>query len=403
MFKIFEGNKHDKVQTACLIYLSIWITSPILAYGTLSRLIAFASILLWFLIELNNRLGIFYRPTKIFLLTLLYVLYTTIVNYIDSGIQNLNGSIQLYVILIFVIIGESYSLKGYRYLKPLLYTTLILMPIWLLLTYIGLENNARAARIAIKSSDEAIELSKSGVGGFSLIYFSVIYIAILLPIFKNFKLINKKSITIILLAGVNIVLSSIVIIKAQYSTALILLFFVYACWFMIGNKLNYTKIITGFFAMLIGYVVWLFKIDLLLFLSTILEGPNYQMKITDIIYSLQGNSVGTVDDRIERYIRSIDLFISNPIFGTISRNDIGKHSQFLDNFAQYGLIIGSLFFYIIMYKPYSYMFKCRNMFSMTFPSFVIIFALFGLNNIAMSYGLAISLLLPTVLNINERL
>ncbi|MGL6260713.1 hypothetical protein [Vibrio sp. WXL210] len=384
------------------MYLSVWVTSPILAYSSIGRLIALISLSLWFALELTYKNGIFFKPTILSIITLVYVVYTLIVNYYAEGVANIISGLQLYILLVFVIIGESYYVKGYEKLKPVLLITLTLMPVWLFMTYVGLEENVRAARIVIRSSDEAVKLSQSGVGGFSLIYFSVLYVSFLLPSLKYFKISTPQKISFIALIIVNIVFASVVVLKAQYSAALILLVFCYIFFFVSGKEFSFMSLFYALIYTLLLLIFWVYKIEILQMISKVLDGSNYQLKISDLIHYFQGQSTGTVDDRVERYERSFVLFFDNPILGTIYRDPIGKHSQVLDNFAQYGFFIGSIFLFVILYRQVKILITNRFLYSITFPTFVVTFFLFALNNIAMSFGLAMSLLFPALLSLYEK-
>lgn len=398
----FGDNKFEVFQTLMIAYIAVWVTSPVMAYGTSFRIIALVCMLTWLFLEISHANGIVRRLNYRALLITVFCLYTIIVNVMIGEQENIISSIQLYVFFFFIIVADSYKRKGLHKLDFVLYVLLFTMPVWYLTTIIGLNENSRAARIAIRSASEAYELTKSGVGGFSLVYFSVAYTALLLAALKYFFSLKKNRLVLNFLLILNASLAVLVIVKAQYSTALILLCFVVFMFFSIKNKINHFSIIVMMLAMVSMVAIYFNLSDILDVASIVLDGSNYQMKIQDLQLSLSGSSGETVNDRIIRYKRSLVLFFENPIFGTLSRRDIGKHSLLLDTYAQFGILMGCMFTYITMSIPFNLFRKLTGKISLSLPMLIVIFALISLNNISMSYGLVCYVLYLIVVDKVER-
>jgi hypothetical protein len=371
-----------KMQTLCILYLSIWVTAPILAYGSIYRVLAFFAMAAWILLEVFDSNGIIRKPSLRVILIFFFVLYTTSVVVLSDGAGAITRNIQLYVFLFFIIIHDSYRNKGFEKLKIAFNFSLILMPIWLTQTYLALQANSRVARILVRSSEQAVELSNSGVGGFGLVYFVLAYSVCLLGLLKLNVINIRKNKFFTLLIVINIIFSLMVIYKSQYSTALITLL-IAALLVLFLKKVNLLYL-TCFSLFSIVMIVNLESI--LVSVADFFIGTNYHLKIMDIIYSLRGNEAGTVDDRTARYLRSIILFVENPVIGSLSLKDVGKHSLILDNFAQFGIFFGCMLSYIIFSIPYEIFKKEKNLITLTVPIFFVVISLTLLNNIAMSFG-----------------
>ena len=374
------------------------MTAPPLAYGNFYRVIALLSMCVWLLFEMLKSSGILRRPSARTILIIYFVIYTSVITYSYEGISGLVSKIQLLVFLFFIIMHDAYRREGFDKLKIVFTVTLTLMPIWLLQTFLALIENGHIARFLIRSSQEAVEYSNSGIGGFGLIYSGLTYFTCLFA-FLKFKLLNYKTDKIIIgLIILNTILSFIVIFKSEYSTALILLILMTSFVLFIKKgegRNNIVRII----AIVIFIVVVIFNLnDILIQVADFFIGTNYHLKITDILSALSAGEGGTVDGRFFRYARSLVLFLDNIMFGTLSRDSVGKHSLILDTFAQFGVFIGFILCYLIFSIPYHAFNKEKKLFLLTFPVFVSIVFLCFLNNIAMSFGYIFFIFYPYLLH-----
>jgi len=388
----------DKIKFICILYLSVWMTSPFLAYGTIYRIFALLAIGLWVFLEFFEKRTVIFKPTSYILLLYIFLFYTMSVSYLADGVSILIRNIQFYLMLFYLLVYASYQRKSLNILRPIVYINIFLFTIWMLTTYIALLENGHASRYVIRSGEEAMELTKKGVGGFTFIYSLLIYIISVLALIKN-RLRYKRllnSITLFLIASV--ILAMLVVLKAEYSTAVLLM--VLSVVFFLFYSDSIQKNIVLFFVMLLIFIALKFyMIDILKMLLPYAEGTNYSHKILDSISSIEtGQATGTAEDRVERYIRSWNLFLEHPLVGVWSFRDIGKHSMILDTFAQFGFFGGVALLYILLKVPielYKKASKSNKVFTITILFLII--ALSSLNNVSMAYGFMFYIFYPVIL------
>jgi hypothetical protein len=119
-------------------------------------------------------------------------------------------------------------------------------------------------------------------------------------------------------------------------------------------------------------------------------GTEYSAKVRDIRDSLlDDQSTGTVEGRAERYIRSIKLFVENPVIGTLTFDDVGKHSAVLDRFAQYGFAFGLLFLALLIYVPIRMARSSRAPIGLALAFLMVAIGFPLSNNVFMSWGLVL--------------
>lgn len=387
----------DKIKLICVIYLSVWVTSPFLAYGTGYRILALGSMLLWIFLELFEKRSIILRPTSYILVLYFFLLYTMSVGYLADGISSITRNIQFYIMLFFIFIYASYSRKSLAILRPVVYLNIVLFTVWMWTTYSVLLENSHAARYVIRSGEEARVLTQKGVGGFTFIYSLLIYIIAVLALVKRRIKEGKLLSPITLFMIFSIVLAILVVLKAEYSTAVLLM--VFSLFFFLFYSDSIQKNIIMFFSMFLLFIALkYYLIDILRMLQPYAEGTNYSHKISDTIISIQqGAATGTAEDRIERYIRSFHLFLDHPLSGVWSIENIGKHSLVLDTFAQFGIFAGLLLLYILLSIPYRlYRYGTRNK-NLKLTILFLTIALISLNNVAMAYGLMFYIFYPVIL------
>ena len=266
--------------------------------------------------------------------------------------------------------------------------------IWNYLTYKGIMENSRAARISVRSSYEAEILTSKGVGGFGLVYMLLFYILGMLAIFHNLSM-NKILLKFFVAA---IIASSVIIVfLSGFSIALLLLIASVLIYYFLLEKYIATITIT-----IASVLIYYFFLDIGNIAAS-LDGMNYKIKLEHFMESIADLELqGTVYDRFERYYRSLTLFIENPIFGTLDRAIVGKHSLLLDTFAQFGFFIGSLFVYIIIKIPFDLHKRAKKNKNFSFSIIFLVIMTFSLNNIAMGYGYMIYIFFPYILYMLEK-
>jgi len=261
----------------------------------------------------------------------------------------------------------------------------------------ALLQDSHISRTLIRSSEVTVQASKSGVGGFSFIYALLIYIIAVMALLKK-RFEEKKNFSIassFLLFSV--ILAMLVVLKAEYSTAVILMV-LSVSFFLFHTKSIHRNIIIFLVFILAYLVLKSFVVDFLHFLLQFAEGTNYYFKLEDMITSLNtSEAVGTASDRIERYFRSINIFLENPLVGIWSLNTVGKHSLILDTFAQFGFFAGVTLIYILFSIPYRILRTHKRNRTLALTVLFLIIALSSLNNVSMAYGFMFYLFYPYII------
>lgn len=387
----------EKVKLIALLYISVWMTSPFLAYGTLYRVAAFIALLIWVFIELFDRRSAILKPSGYILVMYFYLLYTFPVGYLADGMFTVTRNIQFYLMLFFLIVYESYRRKSLLMLKPVVAINIVLFTIWALTTYKGLLINGHASRYIIRSGAEAIELTKQGIGGFTFVYSLLIYIISLMALIR-YRIQLKKFLTpVTLFLFFSLAVSMMVVLKAEYSTAVLLMVLSSILYIFYSDSMAKNMIL--FLVLILVYIAMsYFLIDILTMLQPYAEGTNYSHKIVDTIATIQSDELtGTTKDRIDRYIRSFNLFLEYPFTGTWSIMPVGKHSLVLDTFAQYGIFAGVALLYIL-FKPLVDIYKThRKNRGLALTMLFLAVALASLNNVAMAYGFMLYVFYPYII------
>lgn len=390
------------IQNIAISYVVVWSTSPILAFGTIWRVLAVLAVIAFFLAQTFRSGSILTRFNSLMIfLILFYVSYTCLLSAIVDGHLGVTRNIQVYIMLFFACVYETRK-NDIISLAPVVWVALLTVPIWQFLTlhYVAFVD-PHAARVVIRSGAEAYDLTQAGIGGYGLIYASVLMVPPVLalaflqlrgpwlPSWLRLRPILAKSIIFISLA-----VSLIVIVVSGYSIAVAALAISIVSFVLLRNPSPVRFILL--FGIIVGILlVWR---EIIVFTFEIIrpfaEGTNYQLKIDDIIRSINfGDATGSFGDRKDRYMRSLGLFFQNPIFGTISIRDVGKHSSTLDNFAQWGAFIGLLFVYLIV-RPIIVAFSNGAAFGLVLATALAVAAVFGLDNGFASAGVALYILFP---------
>ena len=401
----------DKVQLLCVFYITIWAISPPLSYGVVYRLVAIIATALWLGIELLKRPSTFFRPSSATFFALFFIIYSAIVGLVVDGSEDFVRNMQIYIFLLFLIFYESYRKRDFRQLRIIFWASLILFPIWFGTTLLMYKEMPHISRDLVRSSELAEEYSKLGVGGYGLVYSAVIAIPVLLSMIKSRSashltkendLIRKLLVGIVLL---NLLLGCALIIKAGYSIAVILMLSGIILTLTIGRKFS-SQLIRLSAIILVVLLISAFTAPILTGVAEkFSENPMYARKMQDIMGSLESKgSVGTVSERTDRYERSIDLFLANPVLGTLAFTDIGKHSAILDRFARYGIFVGAMFAYIVFYLPLRYLKKKSDRsYGMSLAVAFVVIGFSFLNNVFASFGYMVFIFYPVAMTyIEER-
>jgi len=363
------------------IILFLWIIIPFFAYNFFVRILALLSMFIIIIkyFQKGNK--------KVYLFTLFFIVLTFIINYIASDKTYIIRHLQLYIFLMLIYLSTIVLNLSIEKKKNLILIILAFNLIALAGTYFGLLIDGHASRALSKSGDGARALTMQGIGGYGTIYSNVILIPVLL--YLKTKIVSSR---LKILIWLNLITAIIVIIKANYLIAVLIV-----CFQLIA--LLYTKM-NGInrLILLISLVMAIFFITSNLdyiesVTGELLEGTTYAIKHKDFFSQIHGqqSEYGSVSSRVERYQRSFKMIFINPLAGVLSYNDIGKHSNILDQLAQYGVVFFSLFIYLLLNLPTQIMKKEKeNKYLIIFLISILLLGL--LNNYPLHIGIAYVLL-----------
>ena len=230
-------------------------------------------------------------------------------------------------------------------------------------TSIALLQNPWIARNIKSSGEMSVAILRQGIGGYQLIYMSVVIVAILLYLLLNTRGSRlgggKKLLLLVLTAGV-----AYLILLSNYFTAFGLMFI---CLGLCVMLLVYRAASwPGFLICGIGLLLfWMYGTDALVWILekiTGLLGKGRTLeRLTITLHELQNNEAlsifGSRDYTIER---SRELFQTNFLLGTCVKPGltaggmilgVGQHSHIWDTLAFYGLPAGFLGIYLYI-KPF---------------------------------------------------
>lgn len=390
----------ERLQLICIFYIIAWILSPPLIAEDLYGYIAMLAAAIWFIVELVGHPSTFIKPSRTLIFVILFILYSGIVGYMTDGGSGVTRNIQMYLSLLFLIFYDSHQRRDIRKLRLVVWASLVIFSIWLVTTLVAYQVVQNASRILIRSGDVEADMMRQGIGGYGLVYGAMIIIPVLLYLLKTHIL---PVLTFKIAALAALILSIFVVIQAGYSIALILMMAGIIITLMIGKATANTLVKTTIVITVVLLALHLFGNAMLDFVVDSASGTSYEHKLQDIRASLESNrGVGTVDDRMERYLRSLHLFIENPVIGTLSYDHIGKHSAIIDTFAFYGVIVGYIFAYILFQVPLSYLSrKSSKAFGMSLAMAVVIIAFSCLDQMYAGFGFFVFIFYPVAMSYVE--
>jgi hypothetical protein len=337
-----------------LIPFLMWCLLPTLSYNLVARVLVVITLGAYFTLSFfqftSSGLN---KVEKNTLIVGLLLVYMTITNSLFSPPEYFLRHLHFSIFMVFIIVSSQLLVAHVNSAKLIVLIVFIANAITLLLTIKALALDHNTARFLSKSNEFSKELSASGLGGYGIVYANLVMLPVLF-IFIDFLLKEKrKSRLMIFLCIVNIVLSIGLLIKAQYTIAIITMA-------IILTTLMYSYL-KGSIFFLFGFVLILVAIYMsssFIFdfntLVHIFEGTRYQAKIIDLIAASSGSqeSGGAVGSRSDAYLMSIITFFENPVFGVLGfGKGIGHHSDIMDKFAQWGLLVGLLIIYVCSYFP----------------------------------------------------
>lgn len=385
------------IRRLALAYLLVWVLFPPLAYGIQWRVIAVVAMSTWMLLELSSRRSVLLRPNSIVLGAIAFVVYTLAIEWLVPDLGAFSRHYQVLIMLFFLLVGESFRRGREDDARFCFWIVLLVLPIGALGTLQGLDTfGTGAARVVTRSSTQAMEFTEQGIGGFSLVYTTVLCLPFLLTL-----ALNPRSLAARFrgkwgrrgahgLVVVNLALALLLVTRAGYTIALLLASATVAIVMLVRSRRAKPLILSLCTSALLITCAVVALNPVLDTLQVAAAGTEYETKVRDVRFSLQGGeSEGTVEDRMERYTRSLDLFFENPVLGTFRFDDLGKHSAILDRFAQYGFGVGLLFLWLIGYVAWNAMRDQLVPIGMAVALLVVSIGFPLMNNVFIAWGVAL--------------
>lgn len=397
-----EG-KHFKWKTAnlmCLFYLLFWMLVPafsVRASEFVSKVLFALVALIWIATAIANLpkqvvckmavpFGIFFSQM------LLYV----VIHFGDAGFYS---TISYVLLFAFALNAAAYNRVDSRKLDLIiLWYVLILLLITTSTTIIGLFQNGNASRLLTSSSTDigtSVLLKQKNIGSFDLIYGLVIaFPTMSLAIKRRDDVPTGMRIGFFALT----ILSVVCIIKSNFTTALLLLFV--AAWLPVVFS-NRSNIIAKLLLILIvTFLVPILLPYFLNFAAEITTSIYAKQKIENILLVLFGEtSLDSISTRFSLFQLSLSSFLSSPVWGvgayynTSTVAYIGKHAQFMDDFARYGLL-GGIPLMIFLKYSFGMCFtgtRKKSLVSCTAFSSIVLLSLLGFMNPVYNYGILVCL------------
>ncbi|MGM7634652.1 hypothetical protein [Bacillus sp. Hm123] len=260
--------------------------------------------------------------------------------YIDSRFIQI--TFILFIVGAFINHYYMHYKKDYVMLGRISFLALTLFFVGSIQTYIGLEKYPLASRMLATGAVDPLSFKTAGIGGFGFVYSGVfIGIVCCYLLFSKLYYINIycKMFTLVTLVSI-----SMMVIKASYTIAVMILFTgIISVLFIKGKKtLFFLIFLLVFFLLffpkeLIGY----FLLDIA---ELFRENDTLNTKLSDLAQGFIGSGAGEQTAyRSELYLQSFKTFLANPLFGIYGplgsefNAEVGEHSGWLDLMAYYGL------------------------------------------------------------------
>lgn len=224
-------------------------------------------------------------------------------------------------------------------------------------TILGCMRYPNASRImaTVEDADSAefIMYNWLNIGDYSFVYTLVLLYPVVILAYK------MKKVPLIAALGAA-VLCIAVAIFTEYTIALIL---VILSSFLLLTKRGLTSKGILFFAIFCIIMFFVFSSNISTFLKWLGSSVNSE-QMSDRLVALSEGQKGlesAEDNRFELYTMSFNTFLERPLYGIFLTGNwgVGGHSFILDNLAQYGLIGGTIMFFMyrgvykVFFKPFS--------------------------------------------------
>ena len=368
----FTMNNCKQLQSFDVALICIFIAHdmPIVGYMFPSVLYAVLVLMVFFMLLSKIGLGGMKKIIPIFFISLLYCI-VQILTTLDlvSMLQGISGFFQLstYTMVGYVV----YQTSDLKNAKRLLFFYVLLNTITCLTTGYGCSIYPGAAR-HLAVGDEAVVTDyglykMANIDGFAFVYTMVLTLPIIIYWYRNVpftRFVYKViPIAIVLLLGY-------LVVQTEYTTAL-LLFLALCLLFVLRQKNVSLKncILVAILCFCTFEVFAPLLSDGLQYMAQKTESRDMSDRLNDLSLKIIGketeSNAADLDDRGEKYMKSLDTFLSHPFGVWLASGKTGGHSYMLDNLARFGLI-GLYFIWIMiktLYVNYVAIYKRRNVYN----------------------------------------
>lgn len=359
----------------------------------------------WFFIAFLLHPSFFFSKRSYFIKSLVCYLIMALIPFLYSNQTIMNRMISLSLVPMFYWI-YSYNKKNRGDYTNII--TLILSLFFIIYTsvqtFLALLVNPYASRLIKTDVSETIELTSAGVSGYSLIYSVVLFLLTILPLLVWAKKI-RVNLLLTIIIGLFVVMFFVLIVMSNFFTALLItLFSGLAMLVLLRSKKAIFFLIPIMLFLVLDREVVDFSLNKMIELAP-MDGKTYN-RLNDIKLILRtGNDLSEINSRSTTTQQSIDTFKEYPILGyVINAGDnfhlskLGQHSTLLDNYAFYGIFLGSFFLWIMWY-PFKLRLSKHHPYEMRVFAWIMgvtYIVLIAINNLTPSMGYVAFFAFPTI-------
>lgn len=237
--------------------------------------------------------------------------------------------------VLFICVARNYSTTE---VKRLLYFIIAICIIGDILSLIQLSINPEISRLLAGThlEGEKIAYYKMGVGGYGYVFAMAFFTFGIVR-----WLITSKSKLEKVYLSIFLVVNSMFILYASYTTAIVISIILAGLALVSGMKRGYKSVVI-IIAILLILVLGRPLLELCYNIANDLELEWVARRFGQLIYAQENDDMSSLR-RFGLYKASWDTFIANPLFGA---DEFGGHSQVLDSFAQYGVFAILLIIFI---------------------------------------------------------
>lgn len=406
--EIKSKRKNPNIQKLCTVFAFYLVISNLIPQIRVIPgyyILMFLSMFLWLIFAALAHPSFFIRLNMHKFFIFFYISYTVIVPYIFGNRIIGNRYLEHSIMLILYLIYKYNNAYGYiNSSKLIIKFSLLSMTITSVLTLIGLIKNPYLARSIKSSGEDTMFLRTQGIGGYEFIYMLVFVSIILFFILYNKKLFNLK-LRFILIIILLFTLFVMTIIYANYFTAFLMLLISIVSLLILKNR----NILTKVFILFMGIILTIFRKNIVEYTISSMINFLGSGATVEKLFKLQAAFLGysgndsIFSDRASSILLSWNSLLENLIGGLVVKpigssggflTGFGQHSHFMDTFALYGLVIGILSIYIILYPLFIRFKKNHVLFSLNLSMLISVLIIFSLNNVTPSIGFVIFFMYP---------